>query len=184
MQAHKLLSQIVLACAVGAGLAACGSSGSGSSAASSSAPSPSAAPTSASPSAASASPSAAAGSSAAKLIAANWTEFFNPKTPVATRISLLQDGQVFASVIQSQAAGGLAATASAKVTSVTVESATQAKVVYSILVSGQTALANQNGVAVYQSGTWKVGLASFCGLLTLENGGSSSSLPAACKTAG
>jgi len=45
-------------------------------------------------------------------------------------------------------------------------------------------LPNQAGVAVLQGGTWKVGVASFCGLLTLENGGKSSSLPAACKTAG
>jgi hypothetical protein len=65
-----------------------------------------------------------------------------------------------------------------------VESATQAKVTYSILVGGQPALANQSGVAVYQDGTWKVGLASFCGLLALENGGKTSSLPAACQTAG
>ena len=38
-------------------------------------------------------------------------------------------------------------------------------------------------MAVYQDGTWKVGLASFCGLLALENGGKTSGLPAACKSA-
>ena len=62
-------------------------------------------------------------------------------------------------------------------------SPSQAKVTYSILIGGQSALANQAGVAVYQGGTWKVGLASFCGLLTLENGGKTSGLPAACKSA-
>jgi hypothetical protein len=90
---------------------------------------------------------------------------------------------VFASVIKSMAGSSLASEASAKVTKVTVVSSTQAKVTYSILVSGQTALANQIGTAVYQDGTWKVGVASFCGLLALENGGSTKSLPAACKTA-
>ena len=40
------------------------------------------------------------------------------------------------------------------------------------------------GVAVLQGGTWKVGDASFCGLLTLENGGRASGLPAACHSAG
>jgi len=35
---------------------------------------------------------------------------------------------------------------------------------------------------VYQGGTWKVAVASFCGLLTLEAGGSTTALPAACKT--
>jgi hypothetical protein len=103
---------------------------------------------------------------------------------VNKRVSLLQDGSQFASIIRSQAGSGLAAQASAKVAKVTVMSPTQAKVGYSILVSGQSALPNQTGVAVLQDGTWKVGVASFCNLLALENGGSTSKLPPACKTAG
>jgi len=54
-------------------------------------------------------------------------------------------------------------------------------VTYSILVSGTPALTNQAGVAVYQDGRWKVGDASFCGLLLLENGGKTQLLPAACR---
>jgi hypothetical protein len=118
------------------------------------------------------------------MIAANWATFFNAKTPVAKRVSLLQDGQTFQSIIKSQAGSGLAASATAKVTKVTMVSSSQAKVTYSILIGGQSALSNQSGVAVYQGGTWKVGLASFCGLLALENGGKTSGLPAACKSAG
>lgn len=110
--------------------------------------------------------------------------FFNAKTPVATRISLLQDGQQFAAIIRSQASSGLASGASAKVTKVTLISSTQAKVIYSILENGQPALQDQTGISVYQDGTWKVGIASFCSLLALENGGKTSSLPAACRTAG
>ncbi len=181
MAPHRTLL-IALLCTLGLGAAACSSSGTSSS----SSPSPAASSSSAAaPSSAPASSAAspASSGSAAQAITANWTAFFNPKTPIATRISLLQDGQVLAPVIKSQASG-LAASASAKVISVTVQSATQATVVYDIVVSGQTALANQKGVAVYQNGTWKVGLASFCGLLTLENGGSTSSLPAVCKSAG
>jgi uncharacterized membrane protein len=178
MKGPKLLSQIVLACALGAGLAACGSSGSSGS---SSTPSTSAPATSAPATSA----SAATGSAAAeKVIAANWAAFFNAKTPVAKRVSLLQDGSEFASIIQAQAGSSLAAGATAKVTNATLVSSTEAKVTYSILEGGQAALANQTGEAVYQDGTWKVGVASFCGLLTLENSGSTSSLPAACKTAG
>jgi hypothetical protein len=176
MKAHEKLPQIVLVCALGAALAACGSSGSGA-AAKSSAPSTSAAATPAS-----SSPSAS--SAAQQAIAANWTTFFNAKTPVAKRISLLQDGPTFATVIQSQAGSGLASEATAKVTKVTLTSSTQAKVSYSILIGGQTGLANQNGVAVYQDGTWKVGVASFCGLLALQNSGKTTGLPAACQTAG
>jgi hypothetical protein len=127
---------------------------------------------------------AAPAASAQSVIAANWTAFFDPKTPVDKRVGLLQNGQEFAAVVKSQASSGLAAAASAKVTSVKLVSSKQAKVVYTILVDGKPAASNQTGVAVYQDGTWKVGAASFCGLLTLENGGKTSSLPAACKTAG
>src|SRR6202167_5392756 len=109
--------------------------------------------------------------SAQSVIAANWMAFFDPKTPVARRISLLQDGQQFAAVIRCQSSSSLAAQASAKVTSVTLVSATRAKVVYTILEGGKPALANQTGVAVHQDGTWKVGLDSFCRLLGMENGG-------------
>lgn len=118
-----------------------------------------------------------------KTIAANWTAFFNPKTPVAQRVALLEDGSQFSSIIKSQAGGGLAASATAAVTKVTVISSSQASVVYNILLDGQPALKNQKGTAVNQDGTWKVGVTSFCGLLSLENGGKTSSLPAACKSA-
>ncbi len=97
--------------------------------------------------------------------------FFNPKTPVAKRVSLLQNGSTFASIIQAQASSALASSATSSVTAVTVESATQAKVTYSILVGGTAALKNQPGVAVKQGGVWKVGDQSFCALLTLENNG-------------
>ena len=180
MAARRIPQQILLVCALAAGLAACSSGGNSSSSGASS--SPSSAPSSSAP--ASTAPASPAGSSgAASTIAANWATFFNAKTPVAKRVSLLQDGQTFQSIIKSQAGSGLAASATAKVTKVVMVSSSQAKVTYSILIGGQSALANQAGVAVYQDGTWKVGLASFCGLLTLENGGKTSGLPAACKSA-
>lgn len=114
-------------------------------------------------------------------IAANWTAFFANSTPVAKRVSLLEDGSQFASIIKGQAGSGLAATASAKVLSVTKTSASQATVKYDILAGGAVALPNQTGTAVLQNGTWKVGVGSFCGLLKLEG---LKSLPAACSSAG
>ena len=159
---------------LGVGIAACGGSSNNSSASSS--PSASAPATSA--------PATSASGSAAATITANWEKFFNAKTPTAQRIALLQNGSVFESVIRAQAGSGLAATASAKVTKVTVTSSSQATVKYSILIGGSPALSNQSGVAVLQGGTWKVGLASFCGLLTLENNGKTSGLPSLCKTVG
>jgi len=136
--------------------------------------------------AASASKSSAAasanGSSSAAVaqIKTNWEAFFNPKTPVSKRVSLLQNGSTFASIIQSQASSPLASSATSSVTAVTVQSPAQAKVTYSILVGGTPALKDQPGVAVYQSGTWKVGDQSFCALLTLENSGKA---PTACASA-
>jgi hypothetical protein len=182
MVARRVPQQILLVCALAAGIAACSSgsnsSGSGASSSPSSAPSSSASAASSAP----ASPVSSSGATAA--ITADWVAFFSPKTPVAKRVSLLQDGQTFESVIKSQAGSGLAASATSKVTKVTLVSPTQAKVTYSILLGGQPALSNQAGVAVKQGGTWKVGVASFCGLLTVENSGKTSGLPAACKSAG
>ncbi len=169
----------MLSCAIGAGLTACGSSGGSAN----NSPSPSTAPaaTSAAPS-----PTASSTTNIAadeKAITANWEAFFSPKTPVSQRVALLQDGSQFTSIIQAQAGQGLASEASAKVTKVQVISTQQAAVTYTILLDGQAALKNQAGTAVFQDGQWKVGVASFCGLLTLENSGNTSSLPAACKSA-
>ena len=171
---------ILAGAALGLTLAACGGSSGGSTSPSSAAVSSSAPATSAAPSSSPPASSAAA----ARTIAANWTAFFNAKTPVAQRISLLEDGPDFAAIIRAQAGSGLASAAAAKVTKVTVTSATQATVIYDIVVAGQSALANQSGTAVLQGGTWKVGLSSFCGLLTLEAGGKTTGLPAQCKSAG
>ena len=176
MIARRVVQQILLVCALAAGIAACSSSGNSSSSGASS--SPSSAPSSSAP----ASPVSASGTAA--TIKTNWEAFFNPKTPVAKRVSLLQDGQTFATVIRAQAGSGLASSASAKVTKVTVVSPSQAKVTYAILVGGQPVLSGRTGVAVKQAGTWKVGVASFCGLLTVENNGKTSGLPAACTSAG
>ena len=176
MNTRRLVSWILLACVVGGGMAACGSGSS-----TSSTPKSSSTPAAAAPSASSSSSSSSV-SSDEKTIAANWTAFFSPKTPVAQRVSLLQDGSQFSSIIKAQAGGGLASEASAQVTKVTVISTAQAAVTYNILLDGTPALKNQSGTAVYQDGTWKVGVGSFCGLLSMENGGNSSKLPAACKS--
>jgi hypothetical protein len=170
---RRLISSILLMCMVGLGLAACSSS-------SSSTPPASSSPA-ASPSASATSSGSSASAADEKEITTNWEAFFNAKTPVAKRVSLLQDGSTFSSIIKSQAGSGLAAEATAQVTKVTMITSSEAQVTYDILVSGTPELKNQNGTAVLQDGTWKVGVASFCGLLTLENGGSTSSLPAACK---
>ena len=169
---RRLISSILLTCMVGLGLAACSSSSS------STPPKSSSSSPAASPSASSTSGSSSADE---QQITTNWEAFFNAKTPVAKRVSLLQDGPTFSSIIKSQAGSGLASQATAKVSKVAMITTSEAQVTYDILVSGTPELKNQNGTAVLQGGTWKVGVTSFCSLLALENGGSTASLPAACK---
>ena len=173
MKTHRHALKILGASVVAVAAAACGSSGGGTpsssntSATSAPATTPSATGTSSS-----------AGGSASSAIAANWTAFFNFKTPTAKRIALLENGSQFASIIKGQAGQGLASTANAKVKSVTNVTASQATVKYDILLGTTPALTNQSGTAVFQDGTWKVGDGSFCGLLKLEQ---LKPLPSACS---
>ena len=120
------------------------------------------------------------GSAAITAIKNNWVTFFSGKTSAAQKIGLLQNGQVFASVINNQAGSSLASSATATVSGVTLGSGGTATVKYSIGVSGAS-LPPTNGTAVYESGVWKVGDVSFCYLLTLENGGQK---PSVCSSAG
>jgi hypothetical protein len=182
MDSHRHFSHLVGALALAglaATVAACG--GSSPSTSNSSAPPSTPAATSSSPATSSSAPTG--GTAAISAITTNWQTFFNATTPVSKRVSLLENGQQFQSVIQAQSGSGLAALATAKVLHVTVNSPTQATVMYDILVSGAPQLKNQTGMAVLQNGTWKVSVASFCGLLIIENAGKTSGLPAACNAA-
>jgi hypothetical protein len=105
-----------------------------------------------------------------------YVRFFDPKTPVATSVSLLQDGAAFQAVLEAQAKGSLAQGAAAEVSKVSLQSPNTAKVVFSILVNGKALLTDQPGYAVHDGGTWKVAAQTFCGLLTLQG-----SPPAACN---
>jgi hypothetical protein len=113
---------------------------------------------------------------ATAAIKKNWETFFDGKSSVATKASLLEDGEKFTSVMESTAKAG--ANASATVQSVTITSPTEATVHYTVLLSGSPVLTGQKGTAVYQDGTWKVSTASFCGLAALESGGKA---PAECS---
>jgi hypothetical protein len=111
----------------------------------------------------------------AKTIATNWVTFFHPATPVATKVTLLENGPAFRSALESEATNAQAKLTAAQVTAVRVTSSTAATVTWNLLVSGTALLTNQKGEAVYRGGIWKVSAASFCSLL--EQAGSA---PAAC----
>lgn len=131
----------------------------------------------------SSSPASSSGSSAdVSAIKSAFESFFNGSTAASQKIVLLQNGQAFSAVINSQAGSSMAKSATAKVSAVTVNSTgTQAAVKYSIYLAGQPALPNQTGVAVKSGGKWLVGDSSFCALLALENGGKA---PAVCSSVG
>ncbi len=104
-----------------------------------------------------------------------WTSFFSSKTPVAQKPAMLQDGARFKSAITSLASNPLASNLSAKVSSVTLEGANKAKVVFSIYLGSTAALSNQVGYSYKQNGKWLVGYAGLCKLMALQG-----AAPAAC----
>jgi hypothetical protein len=122
---------------------------------------------------------------AVAAITANWKTVFNGKAPIPRRLALVQDGEQVAAFVEAQAktSFGAAATGStATVSSVTLTSPSQATVHYQVLLLGTPLLKNQVGTAVYLDGTWKVAIASFCGLAYLEYPKGSPKLPAACRS--
>ena len=183
--ARRIILAPLLAVALALTVAACSSSSSTSAAASPSAASAPAAPASQVPASAPASssaPSTGGNSAAVAQITTNWEKFFSSSTPVAEKATLLQNGSTFEAAIKAFANFPLASSLGAKVTNVTVNSATSATVTYSITTaSGSTLLPNQKGTAVYQDGVWKVGDASLCSLFKLIPGGT---VPSACSSAG
>jgi hypothetical protein len=179
---RRILLVPALALALALAVTACSSSSSSSSSSVSSAPSSSSAPVSSAPvSSAPASSSSSGNSAAVTQITANWEKFFSASTPLSQRVALLQNGSQFSSAINDFSKLPLAGGIGAKVTGVTVTSATSATVTYAIVSGSTTLLGGQSGTAVYQDGTWKVGDASLCGLFKLVPGGS---VPAACNSAG
>ncbi len=176
--ARRIILAPALGLALALAVAACSSSSSSSS---SSAPASSAPASSAPASSASSAPASSGNSAAAAQITANWEKFFNASTPLSQRVALLQNGTSFSSAIDSFSKLPLANGIGAKVTGVTVTSATSATVTYAIVSGSTTLLGGQTGTAVYQDGMWKVGDASLCNLFKLIPGGS---VPAACNSAG
>jgi purine-cytosine permease-like protein len=181
--ARRIILAPVFGLALALAVSACSSSGSSSSSSTSSAPVSSAAPVSSGPVSSapvSSAPASSTGNSAAVAqITANWEKFFNSSTPNSERVTLLQNGSAFAGAISGLTS--LVSGLGAKVTSVTLTSATTATVKYNLTAGGTSLLNNQTGTAVLDNGVWKVGDASLCALIKLVPGGTA---PSACSSAG
>jgi hypothetical protein len=116
------------------------------------------------------------GSSATDQVKSAYEKFFSSKTSLSERVSLLQNGEQFKSVIQSFASNPLAQNTSATVSSVKLQGDDNATVDY-VVKFGGSSLPKQTGTAVRENGKWKVGFASLCKLVAL--GGTT---PSVCKS--
>jgi hypothetical protein len=95
----------------------------------------------------------------------DWTTFFSAKAPQARRVAMLQGGARFKSTVTRLENDPLYTELSAKVSSVTLERAKKAKVVYSIYFGKVDAFSNQVGYAYKQKGKWLVGHTAPCNLI-------------------
>ncbi len=103
--------------------------------------------------------SSTTGDAAAKAqIKSAYEKFFSGQSSVSERAAVLQNGSRFKPVIQAFASNPLAKNVNVTVSSVTLQGADKARVVYTVKL-GSAGLPKQNGTAVRQSGTWKVGYA-------------------------
>ena len=112
----------------------------------------------------------------AKTVATNWVTFFDPATPTATKLTLLENGSKFSAVLAGQATSAQGKETAAQVTAVTV-AGSSANVTWSLLLSGIPVLKGQKGQAILTKGVWQVADSSFCGLLSMQP-----PVPDACKS--
>ena len=104
-----------------------------------------------------------------------YQKFFSGQTSVPDRVALLQNGPKFKALVAGFAANPLAKNVHVTVSSVALQGQDKAKVVYTVKLGG-TGLPKQTGTAVLENGTWKVGDASLCKLVSLQG-----STPSVCK---
>ncbi len=100
--------------------------------------------------------------SASARVRATWVAFFDSKTPLVTRVSLLQSGSAFGSVLAAQDRGGLM---TVTVKQVTVLDSSHASVGFSLKVAPSTYLSSVAGAAVLVSGKWLVSKSTMCVVL-------------------
>lgn len=131
---------------------------------------------------ASPSPSGGAPADAATTAAVTkaYTTLFNVNASVSTnaKTAVLQDGPAFAADIAALSASPVTKGLSVMVTGVSLLTATKARVVFNLLMSGKVLLAAQTGFALLLGGTWKVAADTLCGLLSLQGKG----VPPACTS--
>ncbi|MEU8527853.1 MULTISPECIES: hypothetical protein [Streptomyces] len=98
-------------------------------------------------------------------ITKNWTAFFDPKTPVAEKVRVLENGEQMQPVLVAFANDPNAAKSSAAVRAISFTAVDKADVTYDLLIGGQPAIPNAKGTSVEQDGVWKVSVQTLCALV-------------------
>jgi hypothetical protein len=102
----------------------------------------------------------------------NWAKFFDPKTSLEDKQTVLENGERMAPVLQAFSGDERGGQVQAKVSKVEFTSPTEANVTYDLTLKGATALPNASGTTVEQDGTWKVSAKTLCALVQLSGNGS------------
>jgi len=110
-------------------------------------------------------------------IKSNWKTFFAYSTSLQGRENLLQNGNNFSQLIQSEFSSLASAKSSAVITKVNLTNSKTASVVYTVDLNGMPELNNENGQALLVNNSWVVSDSTLCHLVSLAG-----STPAVCKS--
>ncbi|WP_411757142.1 hypothetical protein [Streptomyces venezuelae] len=105
---------------------------------------------------------------AEKEVTENWEKFFDPKTSLKEKETVLENGPEMRDVLESFSGDERGRQVAADVTEVGFGSATEADVTYALTLKGATALPDASGTAVNQDDTWKVSVKTLCALVKLS----------------
>ena len=110
-------------------------------------------------------------------ISKNWQTFFDPKTSLADKQKVLENGDEMAPVLKAFSGDKRGGQVQAKVQKIEFTKADEATVTYALTLNGATALPNASGTSVEQDGTWKVSVNTLCALVQLSGDASGSPAP-------
>ncbi|MEU6260660.1 hypothetical protein [Streptomyces sp. NPDC047043] len=110
-------------------------------------------------------------------ISKNWQKFFDPKTSLAEKQKVLENGEQMAPVLKAFSGDKRGGQVQAKVQTIEFTKADEATVTYALTLNGATALPKASGTSVEQDGTWKVSVNTLCALVQLSGDASGSPAP-------
>lgn len=105
---------------------------------------------------------------AKRQIETNWERFFDPAVPNDQKAKYLENGERLGPLLAAFNGDKRGGQVAAKVSAVTLTSATGANVTYTLTLNGATALPDAKGFAVQQDKVWKVAVKTLCALVGMS----------------